>query len=75
MNLSHRGRMVVEFTMIAYYHLSCEFEPPSWGGVLDKTLCDKVCEWLATGLLISLGTPISATKVVTEIFLKVVLNT
>jgi hypothetical protein len=29
----------------------------------------------ATGLWISLGTPISATKVVTEIFLKVVLNT
>jgi hypothetical protein len=41
----------------------------------DKTLCDKVCEWLATGLLISLGTPISATKLVTEIFLKVALNT
>jgi hypothetical protein len=67
--------MVVEFTtacaIVAYHHLSCEFEPHSWRGVLDKTLCDKVCQWLATGL----GTPISATKVVTEIFLKVVLNT
>ena len=73
--MNRRGRMVVEFTMIAYHHLSCEFEPHSWRGVLDKTLCDKVCEWLATGLWISLGTPISATKVVTEIFLKVVLNT
>jgi hypothetical protein len=41
-------------------------------GVLDKTLCDKVCQWLGTGLWISLGTPISATKVVNEIFLKVV---
>jgi hypothetical protein len=65
--------MVVEFTttcaIIAYHHLSCEFEPHSWLGVLDKTLCDKVCQWLATGLWIS------ATKVVTEIFLKVVLNT
>ena len=77
--MSRRGRMVVEFTttcaIIAYHYLSCEFEPHSWRGILDKTLCDKVCQLLATGLWISLGTPISATKVVTEIFLKVVLNT
>ena len=59
----------------AYHHLSCEFEPHSWRGLLDKTLCDKVCQWLATGLWISLGTPISATKVVAEILLKVVLIT
>jgi hypothetical protein len=71
--------MVVEFTntcaIVAYHHLSCEFEPHSWRGVLDKTLCDKVCQLLATGQWISLGTPISTTKVVTEIYLKVVLNT
>ena len=77
--MSRRGRMVVEFTttcaIVAYYHLSCEFAPHSWRGVLDKTLCDKVCQRLATDLWISLGTSISATKVVTEIFLKVVLNT
>jgi hypothetical protein len=40
--------MVVEFTttcaIIAYHHLSCEFELHSWRGVLDKTLCDKVCQ-------------------------------
>ena len=64
--------MVVEFTttcaIVAYHHLSCEFEPHSWWGVLDKTLCDNVCQWLATGLWISLGTPISATKLITEIF-------
>jgi hypothetical protein len=74
LNLSRRDRMVVEFTttraMVAYHHLSCEFEPHSCRGVLDKTLCDKVCQWLATDLWISLGTPISATKVVTEIFWK-----
>jgi hypothetical protein len=62
--------MVVESTntyaIVAYHHLSCEFEPHSWRGVLDKTLCDKVCQWLATGLWISLGTPISTTKAVTE---------
>ena len=37
--------MVVEFTttcaIVAYHHLSCEFEPHSWRGVLDKTLCVK----------------------------------
>jgi hypothetical protein len=25
-------------------HLSCEFEPRSWRGVLDATLCDQVCQ-------------------------------
>jgi hypothetical protein len=43
---------VVEFTticaIVAYHHLSWEFEPHSWRGVPDKTLCDKVCQWLAT---------------------------
>jgi hypothetical protein len=24
----------------AYHHLSCEFEPRSWRGVYDTTLCD-----------------------------------
>jgi hypothetical protein len=46
--------MVVEFTatcaIVAYHHLSCGFEPHSWRGVLDKTLCDKVCQWLATDM-------------------------
>ena len=77
--MSRRGRMVVEFTttcaIVAYHQLSCEFKPHAWRGVLDKTLCDKVCQGLAAGLWISLGTPISAAKVVAEIFLKVVLST
>ena len=29
----------------AYHHYKCEFEPRSWRGVLDTTLCDKVCQW------------------------------
>jgi hypothetical protein len=51
----HHGRdcMVVGFTttcaISAYHHQSCEFEPCSWGGVLDTALCDKVCQWLAPG--------------------------
>jgi len=36
---------------------SCEFEPRSWRGVLDTTLCDKVCQWLVTGRWFSRGTP------------------
>ena len=39
-----------------YHHWSCEFESLSWPGVLDTTLCDKTCQWLATHLWFSLGT-------------------
>ena len=43
-----RDRMVVGFTTTyaidAYHHKSCEFETRSWRGVLDTTLCDKVCQ-------------------------------
>jgi len=37
-------RMVVGFTTTCatYYHLSFEFEPRSWQGVLYTTLCDNV---------------------------------
>jgi hypothetical protein len=64
----------------AYHHLSYEFEPHSWQGVLNTTLCDKACQWLATGQWFSLGTPISyAIKTerhdITEILLKVALKT
>jgi len=38
--------MIVGFTIIGaisvYHHESCEFEPRSWIGVLDTTLCDEV---------------------------------
>ena len=43
-----RDRMVVGFTttcaISGYPHRSCEVEPRSWQGVLDTTLCDKVCQ-------------------------------
>ena len=44
----HHGchHMVVGFS---YHHWSREFESRSWRGVLDITLCDKVCQWLAAG--------------------------
>jgi hypothetical protein len=34
----------------------------SWRDVLDTTLCDKICLWLATGLWFSSGTPVSSTN-------------
>jgi hypothetical protein len=52
--------MCITVPIIVYHHLGCEFEPHSWRGVLDKALCDKVCQCLATGLWISQGTPMSA---------------
>ena len=56
---------------------SCEFEPYLWRGVLDTTLCDKVCQWLATGQWFSLISSTTNTDRhdMTEIFLKVVLTT
>jgi len=40
-------RMVVEITttcaISAYHHYYCDFQSRSWRGVLDTTLCDKVC--------------------------------
>ena len=58
----------------------CEFESHSWRGVLDTTLCDKVCQWLATGWWFSPGNPVSSTNKtdchnITEILLKVALST
>jgi hypothetical protein len=52
----------------------------TWQSVLDTTLCDKVCQWLATGRWFSSDTPVSSTNKtdchdITEILLKVALNT
>jgi len=52
---------------------------PKTEGVLDTTLCDKICPWLATGRWFSAGTLVSSTNktdwhVITDILLKVVLN-
>ena len=60
-----------EYTDI-YMKFTC-----SWQGVLDTTLCDKVCQWLAAGRWFS---PMSSTNKtdchdIVEILLKMVLNT
>jgi hypothetical protein len=49
-------------------------------GVLDTTLCDQACQWLATGRWFSPGTPVSSTNKtdshdIAEILLKVALST
>jgi hypothetical protein len=53
---------------------------PLMGGVLATTLCDKVCQWYATGRWLSPDTPVSSTNKtdrhdITGILLKVTLNT
>ena len=58
----------------------CEFECCSCRGVLNTTLFNKVCQWLATGLWFSPGTLVSSTNKanrnnIAEIFMKVALNT
>ena len=64
----------------AVVDLRCELKARSWRGVLDTTLCDKVCQWLGTGRWVCPGTPISSINKtnhhdITEILLKMVLNT
>ena len=82
-NWGRRDRMLVGFrttcTIGTYHHSYCEFEPCLWRGVLDTTLCDKVCQWFTTGRLFSPGTPVSSTNKsdrhdIAEILLKVALN-
>ena len=77
-------RMVVGFTTMcairAHHPWICEFLPISWRRVLDTTLCDTICQWLATGWWFSLGPPVSSTNTtdrhdINEILLKVALNT
>ena len=53
---------------------------PLMRGVLDTTLCDNVCQWLAPGQWLSPGTPVSYTNKtdihdITELLLKVALKT
>ena len=63
-----------------YHHWCCGFDYRSGRGVLNTTLCDKVCQWLVAGWWFFPGNPVSATNKtdshdITEILLKVALNT
>ena len=66
-------------TISAYYHRHCWFELRSWRSVLDTTLCDTVCQCLATGRWFYTCTQISSTsktdrQPITQLFFKVALN-
>ena len=78
--ISNYHTITTTTTISVYHHWNCEFEPRSWRGVLDTTLCDKVRQWLVTGQWFSPFDPVSSTNKtdrhdVTEILLKVALNT
>ena len=56
------------------------YNPGHGAGVLDTTLCDKVCEWFTEVWWFSAGTPVSSSNKtdrhdITEILLKVALST
>jgi hypothetical protein len=65
---------IITCAISAYHHYSCEFEPRSWRGVLDTTLCDKIRQWFFRVLLIS-STNKTNRHDITEISLKVALDT
>ena len=46
-------------------NMQCQLsiESRSWRGVLDTTLCDKVCQWLAAGQWFSPSTPVFSTTI------------
>ena len=64
------------YYIILHFFYICFCVSCSWLGVLDTTLCNKVCQWLATGLWFSPGTPVSSANKtdchgIAEILLKV----
>jgi hypothetical protein len=70
------------YILVLYILLFCSLwvRIPLRQGVLDTTLCDQVCQWLAVGLWFSPGTLVSSTNKtdrhnITDILLKVALNT
>ena len=74
------GTFSALYTYCYVFSTLSQFEPRSWRGVLDTTLCDIVCQWLVTGQWFSPGTPVSSTNKtdchdIAEILLKVALNT
>jgi len=61
-----RDRMVVRFTttftISVYHHSRCALESRPWRGILDTTLCYKICQWLASEWWFSPGTAVSSTN-------------
>ena len=71
-------QMINQIVHLSY--LLYQFWPRSLRGVLDTTVCDKVCQWLPTDGLFSPDTPVSSINKadrhdIAEILLKVELTT
>ena len=71
-----------EFRVIVSEHMISPLMLWVWISIRARctSLCDKVCQWLVAGQWFSLGPPVSSTNItdlhnITEIFLKVALNT
>jgi hypothetical protein len=72
--------IVYFLTFYPFWPLMLWVRIPLRRGVLNKTLCDKVCQWLAADLWFSPGTMVSSTNKtdrhdITEVLLKEALNT
>jgi hypothetical protein len=72
--------LLICFVCIQHYVIKFVSDLRQVGGFLYTTLCDKVCQWLATGRWFSSGSPVSSTNKadrhdITDILLKVALNT
>jgi hypothetical protein len=75
--------IILKWTVYQLYSIrdkGYEEKGHTWRGLLDTTLRDKVCQWLATGRLLSPDTPDSSTNKtghndIAEILFKVELNT
>jgi hypothetical protein len=61
----------------AFQHQRCEFESSSWWGLLDTSICDKVCQWFASvGVFLRVSSTNKTDRHdITEILLIVALNT
>ena len=81
-----RGRLGLDRMVVGFYNYLCSqcLSPLMWVQISIRvrctTLCDKVCQWLATGRWFSPGPPVSSTnntdrRDITEILLNVALKT
>jgi steroid 5-alpha reductase family enzyme len=49
------------YAISAYHHSNYKFDSCSWWGVIDTTLHDKVCKWIAAGQVLWCPSPMKMT--------------
>jgi hypothetical protein len=62
LNITSTWQLLSQFDKFWYNVFERVNKSRWWRGVLDTTLCDKVCQWPATDQWFSLGTPVSSTN-------------